>query len=184
MVKRSSENYSLIHNKGYGYGRSNALRFFTQAAFSREATRGQWPPANFVPDGSAATRDPARSPGSRDRGKPRGLESARLRLVQHTIRRSSDCRLADVCEDDGVQLRVCPNPVEHPLDPAANSIPQARPLALVEIEGFVELGLGLVAQDDRQAHRRALANARSLTSSHDVTASGRAMLSASRLSNS
>ena len=31
MVKRSSENYSLIHNKGYGYGRLNALRFFTQA---------------------------------------------------------------------------------------------------------------------------------------------------------
>jgi hypothetical protein len=31
MVKRSSVNYNKLHNKGYGYGRLNALQLFTEA---------------------------------------------------------------------------------------------------------------------------------------------------------
>jgi endonuclease G len=31
LVKRTSENYSKLHNKAYGYGRLNALRFFKEA---------------------------------------------------------------------------------------------------------------------------------------------------------
>jgi hypothetical protein len=44
--------------------------------------------------------------------------------------------------------------------------------------------LGHVPQDDGQVHCRALARARALITSHGVTASGRAMLSAKRRSRS
>src|SRR5262249_26967357 len=87
-------------------------------------------------------------------------------------------RFANVCENERVLPRVRRDSIEDFLDSREKRNSKAGPLLFVVVECLVEFGLGFVAQNDGQSHRRALASARAFTNSQAVTTFGRATLSA------
>ncbi len=93
-------------------------------------------------------------------------------------------RPPNVGEDDSVHQRSRSNRVKDLLHGFDEHSAEPRPLLIIPIKGFVEFRLCFFAQYNREIHRRALARARALICSHGLTASGRAMLSARRRSNS
>jgi hypothetical protein len=112
------------------------------------------------------------------------LDTRGVRPVIHAVRESVHNGLANVREYDRMHLGIDGDPIKYLLYPGHEVNTPTCPLALVIIERFIELGEGLIAQNDGEAHERALARARAFTTSQGVTASGRAMLSASRRSSS
>lgn len=112
------------------------------------------------------------------------FDSVRFDPIKDAIGKACNRRFANIGKNERMQCRIRTDAVERFLHPGRERHAQARRLVHVVGERLVELGLRLVAKDDREIHRRARASARALTTSQEVTASGRARLSARRRSSS
>src|ERR1700693_2904054 len=105
-----------------------------------------------------------------------------MRTVKHAVGKPAHHCLANIHEYYLVHQRVNRDVVKYCLDLANKLASESDSLRSVPIERPIKPRLGLVSEDDRQGHCRALARARALMISQGVTASGRAMLSAKRRS--
>jgi hypothetical protein len=112
------------------------------------------------------------------------FDSIRVRPVEDAVRETADDCFSNVRERALINERRCRDSIEYLLDFGCEFDAEPGTLGFVLIKCLVKFELSFVAQDEAQAHRRALASARALMTSHGVTASGRAMLSAKRRSNS
>src|SRR5262249_54934265 len=123
-----------------------------------------------------------RGPAAMKHGKD--LDPVLVRSVEHAVRKPAHNPFTDVREHYLMHQGVDRDSVEHLLHFGNKFRAEACPFGVVPIECLVELSFGLIPQYNWQVHCRALARARALMTSHGVTASGRAMLSDKRRSNS
>src|SRR5262245_56383661 len=112
------------------------------------------------------------------------LDPIRLRPVVDAVREPPHHCSADVGEHLLVNQRIGRDAVEHPLHFGYKLCSQSGAPRFVPVERLVKLRFRLGAEDDGEAHFRALSSARALMTSQGVTASGRAILSASSCSSS
>src|SRR5438034_1364587 len=111
------------------------------------------------------------SPGRDSCGILQSPRSIRMRAVEDAIRKPPSRAFANVREDGRVEFRALCNSVERSLHLGRKLWPESGALPVIEIEGFVKLRLRFGAEDNGQAHFRALASARALIISHGLTAS-------------
>ena len=112
------------------------------------------------------------------------FHSSYIGSVEDAVGVARHNRLKYIGENHRIQPRILGDPIEDNLHPRDKGDTQTGSLRLIEIERLVKLSLGLGSEDDWKTHRRARSMARALISSQGVTASGRAILSASRRSSS